>query len=159
MSKLTGALFAVLALGCGFVEPAIAAPKRSVRNRPADQTFTGSVVSENGKFSMVDETKKVNVELVGGKPAKFVGKRVRVTGQIVSSLSSGHLVLAVNTMRVAAGVAAATTGGTVATAAAVKAGMSTAAIVGATAAGTAATVGGLYAADVIGTEEKPASRP
>jgi hypothetical protein len=127
---------------------AMAAPPGS----QAESTMSGTLTSADGKFFLTDEATRTSVEVRGEGLEKYVGQRIRVSGQVAPGPAGAPQVLAASQVSRAAAVA-----GKAAKAAGVKAGLSKAAVVAVGAGATAATVGALYAADVIG-EDKPVSR-
>ncbi|HYP12283.1 MAG TPA: hypothetical protein VEQ63_00040 [Bryobacteraceae bacterium] len=143
-------------LACSVAATAMAAPRMAVPQgtQQTGTTLTGTVSHKDGKFYVKDQSTQSVVEVRGSGLEKWVGKHVRVAGLVTLGTVARPEILVISEITKAAGMAVA---GGAATAAGVKAGLSTAAVVGVGAGATAATVGTLVATDVIGGNDAPAS--
>lgn len=117
----------------------------------ASTSVTGTLKQESGKFVLVDEATQTRFEIRGDGLGKLVGSHVKISGELINGNTPAPIVELSSATKVAGVV-------TKTAAAGVKTGVakSTLLAVGSVAVGGA--VGGLYAADVIGGEEEPASR-
>jgi hypothetical protein len=150
MKKLMITLVSVLLMGTlatAFAAPQTPAPSRS-------QAMSGKLTSKDGKLFLKDEATHKVVEVRGEGLQEHVGQRVALQGELFAGATDSPEVLVISE---ASRKAAAGAPGSKAAAAGVKSGWSKVAIVGVAGAGTAATIGSLYAADVIGGQEKPVS--
>ena len=123
-------------------------------------TWTGTVSQKGGSYFLTQEGTNTTVELRGSGLAKHAGHRVQLKWTALPeqapAMGASQVVLVdqVNPVGAAAASSGAKAAGTVA-----KSGLSKAAFVAAGTGATGATVGSLYAADVIGGDDQPASRP
>lgn len=154
MRKKIFNLSASALLVCSLATSAVAGPRQAAPVNQSGMTLKGKVSSKGGRFFVDDAATKKTVEVQGENLQKWVGKLVRVAGEVTVGTVAAPQVLVVTEVTQVAGAALA---GGAAAAAGVKAGISTAAIATVGAGATAATVGTLYATDVIGGEETPAS--
>lgn len=144
---------------------AAANPPRSSSGQPTQAAavvkvkLTGILTQVQGKYLLRDEKTNHTFELRGKKLAKYDGSKIAVQGQVASGASAGIQVVTVSAVTALGAAAAAAGAG--ATAAAVSAGVAHGTIiaVGAGVASAAGAVGGLYATNVIGSTDQPASRP
>lgn len=118
----------------------------------ATTKVTGTLKKEAGKFVMVDDATHTSFEIRGTGLEKFVGSHVAVTGELINGVAGvGPIVEMTSATKVAAVAGKAAAAG-------VKAGIAKSTVLAAGAVATGGVVGTLYATDVIGGEEEPASR-
>jgi hypothetical protein len=139
MKKLLYSLSAILAMASAlFAAPA---------------NVTGTLTKESGKFVMVDEATQNRFEIRGKGLEKLVGSHVNVTGELISGPTGSTPVVELTSVtRLAAATGKAAAPG-------IKMGVAKTTLLVAGAVAASGFVGGLYAADVIGGAESPASRP
>jgi hypothetical protein len=151
MKRIVFSVVALLVLSA-FTLPAAAPRPGSSQTGQSVTSLSGKLTARDGKFFMTDDVTKATVEVRGEGLQRWVGKNVRLTGQMTPAAAGQPAVFSVSQVSQAAAV------GGKAAAAGVKGGLSKAAVVAIAGGATAGTVGGLYAADVIGGDEEPVSR-
>jgi hypothetical protein len=137
-----------------FTLPAAAAPRPGspAQSGPSATTVSGKLTAKAGKFYVTDEATQAVIEVRGEGLQRWVGQKVRLSGEMTPAGPGQPQVLTASQVNPVAAV------GSKAAAAGVKSGLSKAAVVGVAGGATAATVGTLYATDVIGGEEESVSR-
>jgi hypothetical protein len=153
MKKILFSVAALLVLGT-FALPAAPRPGSAAQTTsPGGVSVSGKLTTKAGKFYITDDATHVRMEVRGDGLQRWVGQKVRISGDVSSTGAGQPQVLTASQVNHTAAVASK------AAAAGVKSGVSKAAVIGVAGGTTAGTVGGLYAADVIGSEEEPVSRP
>lgn len=118
----------------------------------ASTTVTGTLSKQSGKFVMVEDATNARFEVRGKGLEKLVGSHVKVTGELLDGAIGSTPVVELSSATKVSAAASKTAAAGMKTGAA----KSTLIVVGSVAGGGA--VAGLYAADVVGGDEEPASR-